>query len=84
MFDELKNIGYAETGDREDSDPKYADHLVDALRYLLINIGNEPKWHFDQPMTDLIGVPRQESPNQSFGGYPVLPDGGDPWSGLVY
>ncbi|HEY6021623.1 MAG TPA: terminase family protein [Candidatus Paceibacterota bacterium] len=85
MFDELKNIAYATSGDMEDSDPKYADHLVDALRYLLINIGNEPRWHFDQPTSELISAaPRQESLSQSFGGYPVMPDGGDPWSGLVY
>lgn len=85
MFDELKNIGYAEKGDKEDSDPKYADHLVDALRYLLINIGNEPKWHFDQPVDRLFGRSfSQEPPLSTIGGYPVMPDGGDPWSLYTY
>lgn len=85
MFTELKNIGYATKGDVEDSDPKYADHLVDALRYLLINIGNEPRWHFDQPVDRLFNRTfSQEPPLKSVGGYPVMPDGGDPWSIYVY
>ncbi len=86
MFNELKNIGYADRGDPEDSDPKYADHLVDALRYLLINIGNEPKWYFDTPVDRLFDVINrsQEAPLQTIGGHPIMPDGGDPWSTYVY
>lgn len=85
MFTELKNIGYASKGDPEDSDPKYADHLVDALRYLLVNIGNEPKWHFDKPIDDLFNrTLTQGPPMTTMGGYPVMPDGGDPWSLYTY
>ena len=83
LFDELKNISYAKTGDPEDSDPKDPDHSVDALRYLLLNLGNEPKWFFEEPggfvsehaMNRAPVVPLKE-----IGGFPVMPEGGDPWS----
>jgi hypothetical protein len=78
----MKNIAYATKGDPEDSDPKYADHLIDALRYLLINVGNEPKWHFE--VSDDPRNLRQGLPAKVIEGYAVVPDGGDPWSLYVY
>lgn len=86
LFDELKAISYATSGNLEDSDPKYADHLCDALRYLLVNIGNEPKWHFDSPIDDLFdrAMAHTLPTISSIGGYPIMPDGGDPWAGHLF
>lgn len=39
---ELKNLPYARTGNPEDSDSAAPDHAMDALRYLLVNLGGGP------------------------------------------
>jgi hypothetical protein len=44
MLYELTNLPYATTGNTEESDPAAADHAVDALRYLLINLGGGPQF----------------------------------------
>lgn len=83
LFDELKNISYAKTGNPEDSDPKDPDHAVDALRYLLLNLGNEPKWFFSEPLgvvNDHLLNRAPVVPLQEIGGHPVMPEGGDPWA----
>lgn len=41
---ELKNLPYARTGNPEDADTKANDHAMDALRYLLVNLGAGPSW----------------------------------------
>jgi len=41
---ELKNLPYARTGNPEDADTKAHDHAMDALRYLLVNLGGGPSW----------------------------------------
>ena len=91
MFDELKNIEYATRGDPEDSDTKFPDHLVDSLRYLLINIGNEAKWHFLEDLTSFADLVSDSSirrvpptPLATIGGHPVMPEGGDPWVNHMY
>lgn len=38
VYNELKNLPYATTGNTEDADPKASDHAADALRYKLLNI----------------------------------------------
>lgn len=41
---ELKNLPYARVGNPEDSDPAAPDHAMDALRYLLVNLGGGPQF----------------------------------------
>jgi Terminase large subunit, T4likevirus-type, N-terminal len=41
---ELKNLPYARTGNPEDADTKANDHAMDALRYMLVNLGSGPSW----------------------------------------
>jgi phage terminase large subunit len=39
LIREIRSLPYATTGNPEDSDPKADDHALDALRYLLVNLG---------------------------------------------
>lgn len=88
LFDELKNMAFATKGNPEDSDPRYPDHAVDALRYLLVHIGMEPKWHFTSGTDGDIyehAINRAPvTPLKQIGGFPVMPEGGDPWSHHSY
>jgi hypothetical protein len=84
LYRELENLPYATTGNVEDTDPKADDHAYDALRYLLTNIGNEPRWYFLEEgeniqlvsEDDLHRPPR--TPVPMIGGYPIL-EGNSPW-----
>jgi hypothetical protein len=92
LFNELKNIEYDQKREgTEDSNPKMPDHLIDALRYLLVNIGNEPRWHFlssGEALDALLSESqvKRPAPTQlaTIGGHPVMPEGGDPWSNHLY
>jgi hypothetical protein len=83
----LPALPHATTGDPEDIDTKAEDHAGDALRYLLVNLGNAPRFHFPEPVDE---TPRLD-PNATgshdlqratvpmIGGFPLL-QGGDPWA----
>jgi hypothetical protein len=90
LFRELSNLPHATTGDPEDADSKADDHLCDAGRYLLTNLGNEPSWVFpdDAPVDRLDGPldPTAENPAHegrtavpNIGGFPVM-YGDNPWA----
>lgn len=85
LIRELTDLPHATTGNPEDANSKASDHAADALRYLLINIGNAPRFHFPsaEPPPQLLDVHarnpyehRMEVPN--IGGFPVL-TGQNPW-----
>jgi hypothetical protein len=92
MFKELKNIEYDTRNEgSEDSNPKMPDHLIDALRYLLVNIGTEARWHFmssENALDSLLSESQVKraapTPLAVIGGHPVMPEGGDPWSNHLY
>lgn len=44
LLTEMPALSYAKTGNPEDSDPKATDHSLDALRYLLVNLGMGPEF----------------------------------------
>ena len=82
----LPSLPHAKTGNPEDADTTAEDHAPDALRYLLVNLGTEPTWHFPPPEPDVTGLdPTATSPTHpvpavpSIGGFPIL-QGGDPWA----
>ena len=58
----LSDLPHAMTGDPEDADTHADDHLPDALRYLLINLGGGPEFTLfdgeDQraPLTEVLGI----------------------------
>lgn len=86
LFKELADLPRARTGNPEDSDPKAMDHAADALRYLLVNIGNESQFHFPDPLPAVVTLdPRTAGPvapygYQTIGGFPVLGSAGSsPW-----
>ncbi len=43
LLQELQNLPHAMTGNPEDADTNAPDHLMDAVRYLLLNIGGGPR-----------------------------------------
>jgi hypothetical protein len=49
LFKHLGNLSHAVKGDPEDAGPNPHDHLPDALRYLLINLGGGPSWPDVEP-----------------------------------
>lgn len=91
---ELSNLPHSSRGNPEDADTAAPDHLCDASRYLLINLGGEARFHFpsDRSGQDAVRVinPRAAGPASHepaplpavIGGFPVL-QGDDPWSGLL-
>lgn len=87
MWRELEELPHATKGNPEDADTDADDHLCDALRYLLTNIGNEPRWYFVEADSGAMSMLMEadtrtlpSKPNEMIGGYPVMPDSGDPWS----
>jgi hypothetical protein len=88
LWRELANLPHATSGNPEDADSTADDHIADAIRYLLINLGNEPRFHFpsevvsDAPEIDPTATHPTAPPPRApemFGGFPVL-IGGDPWA----
>lgn len=86
LLRELVNLPYAMSGNVEDADTNASDHAMDALRYLLINIGNAPRFHFPtadpdgaHPLDPFAKAPlptHVEVPN--IGGFPIMA-GSSPW-----
>lgn len=88
LFSELADLPYAKTGNPEDSDPKAPDHAADALRYMLVNLGNEVRFHWPEPVPtggDVVLDPKQRGEftpaykGEVIGGFPVLHPSGNPW-----
>lgn len=87
LYRELRDLPHASKGDVEDADSTADDHGADALRYMLINLGNEARFHFpdtddttttlDTDRTGRHEEQRTHVPN--IGGFPIL-NGGDPWA----
>ena len=81
----LPALPHAQTGDPEDADTKAEDHAPDSLRYLLINLGNEARFHFPEPEPAVQALDPNASGNRpapsvpSIGGFPIM-QGGDPWA----
>lgn len=88
----LPALPHAATGDPEDADTKAEDHAPDALRYLLLNIGNAPRFHFPGERKTPDGIDPQARPAEpaftpppappsSYGGFPVAAGFGiSPWT----
>lgn len=55
LFRHLADLSYATKGDPEDAGANPHDHLPDALRYLLINLGTESKFVFPDAATATDG-----------------------------
>ena len=87
LYRELRDLPHASKGNVEDADSTADDHAADSLRYLLINLGNEARFHFpDQDATtttlDIDQAGRHEEQRThvpNIGGFPIL-NGGDPWA----
>lgn len=86
LLRELPALPHATRGDPEDADTTASDHAMDALRYLVINLGNEARFHFPEPTPAADGPlnpnatgNRPVAPVQTIGGFPIL-QGGDPWA----
>jgi hypothetical protein len=82
----LPALPHATTGNPEDADTNAEDHAPDALRYLLVNLGGESRFHFPEAETTTTTLnPAATSPLHSppaietIGGFPIL-TGGDPWA----
>ena len=85
----LPALPHAPSGDPEDADTKAEDHAPDTLRYLLINLGNESRFHFPSPAAAPSGIDPTARPAippaattelpRTFGGFPVA-TGGSPWA----
>jgi hypothetical protein len=87
LLRELVDLPYATRGNVEDADSNASDHAADALRYLLLNVGNAPRFHFptqsqegahllDPFAESPIPTSRVEVPN--IGGFPIM-TGSTPW-----
>jgi len=86
LYRELRDLPHAVKGDPEDADTTASDHAADALRYLLLNVGSEPRFHFPPDETTELrkldpqatgSRPPQPLPD-TIGGFPVL-NGASPW-----
>jgi hypothetical protein len=76
FIETVPNVPHAKVGDPEDVDTKSDDHIADALRYMLINIGSGPEFVIldDVPTADSIPVaqplgPFAYVPNPNFDTY---------------
>lgn len=87
----IADLPHSPTGNPEDADTRADDHIADATRYLLVNVGGESKFHFPQPAPPRPTTldPRLVDPNpgrprampETYGGFPVLGEAGHPWVG---
>lgn len=86
LLRELVDLPYATRGNVEDADSNASDHAADALRYLLLNVGNVARFHFPgtspegpNPLNPFAKAPlptHVEVPN--IGGFPIM-TGSSPW-----
>lgn len=75
-FRTLADIQHATKGDPEDANSSGEDHLPDALRYMLINLGTGP----DFPILGEVPGPGLAEKLQNFGQFAVRPpDDSAPW-----
>ncbi|SHL75471.1 Terminase-like family protein [Streptomyces yunnanensis] len=78
-------LPHATTGNPEDIDTNAEDHLADAVRYAVINLGREARFHFPAPdpvapALDPNATSSRPAPAvPSIGGFPIL-EGGSPWA----
>jgi len=87
LLRELPALPHATSGDPEDADTTASDHAMDALRYLAINLGSGPRFHFptppdETPALEPAATGRHEQQRltvPTIGGFPIL-QGGDPWA----
>lgn len=86
LFKELADLPHARTGNPEDADSKAPDHAADALRYMLMNLGTDSKFHWPDPAPLVVKVDPQargasvpEYGYNTIGGFPVLHGSGNPW-----
>lgn len=86
LFTELADLPHAKIGNPEDSDPKAPDHAADALRYMVINLGNEVKFHWPEATAIGPDVEPQATAKvippygyKTIGGLPILKSNGNPW-----
>ncbi|NUP48074.1 MAG: hypothetical protein HOW97_12280 [Catenulispora sp.] len=84
---DLPALPFASSGDPEDIDTNADDHLADALRYLLINLGTGAQFHFPNPEPSVRtldptarGPMSPGAPVPSIGGFPIIGGGGNPWA----
>lgn len=87
LFDELANLPYAKSGNIEDADTKAPDHAADALRYLVMNVGTEARFHWPVAQSEVVELDpkardRSRPPEYGYntiGGFPILGSSGSPW-----
>lgn len=58
LFMELRDLPHADKGDPEDADTTARDHISDALRYFLTNLGTGPEFVIDETEPDHTGLPQ--------------------------
>lgn len=64
LIHEIGNLPYARRGNVEDSDPAAPDHAVDALRYMLLNLGTGPSWPDTDPQPEPLVAEQLEQRGQ--------------------
>lgn len=86
LYNELKDLPHATKGNPEDADTNAPDHAADALRYVLVNLGNGPEFtifdtSLDESEPELLGasmvvVPRTNTPDWGVDDDPDAPKRG--------
>jgi hypothetical protein len=86
LWRELRDLPHATKGDPEDADTTASDHAADGLRYLLINLGTAPRFHFPPTQLEVTVLdptatgPRPPQPLPTmYGGFPVATEGTSIW-----
>jgi hypothetical protein len=86
LWRELRDLPHATKGDPEDADTNASDHAADGLRYLLVNLGTAPRFHFPKPQPEVTELdptatgPRPPQPLPTmYGGFPVQTEGTSIW-----
>lgn len=75
----VPDLPHAVTGDPEDADTRADDHIADALRYLLINLGSGPVF----PILDDLPEPADTIIGQPLAAFAVIPHDTDHHPGAV-
>lgn len=86
LYKELTDLPHARTGNPEDADSKAPDHASDALRYMLMNLGTDSRFHWPEPAPLVVTIDPQARGSvtpaygcRTIGGFPVLGASGNPW-----
>jgi hypothetical protein len=72
-FKELRDLPHAVTGNPEDADSRAPDHLGDATRYVLINLGTGPEFMLMEPTQ-----PEHAPQVTAAGAFVIVPSGRPP------